>query len=250
LLGILLARTVSGVMSDAFGWRSMFWLAAAMMLVQAGVLARALPTDRSTERMGYFVLLRSVLDLIREEPLLRRRIIYGVFMFATFSALWTALPFLLAHPPFDYGDSIIGAFGLLGVAGAIAASFAGHLHDKGLTRRYTGIFLATAAVAFVVLGVFDHSLIGVVLGIVMVDLGVQGTQILNQSTIYQLRPEARSRLTTAYMTCFFAGGAAGSAAAAYAFSLGGWRAVAALGVGLPLLAFVYWLTEPGPRAHS
>jgi len=244
LLGILLARTVSGVMSDAFGWRSMFWLAAALMLIQAGVLARALPTDRSGERMGYLGLLKSVVDLIRDEPLLRRRIIYGVFVFATFSALWTALPFLLARPPFGYGDSIIGAFGLLGVAGAVTASFAGHLHDKGLTHRYTGIFLASIALAFAIMGVFDHSLIGVVLGIVLVDLGVQGTQILNQSTIYQLRPEARSRLTTAYMTCFFAGGAAGSAAAAYAFSLGGWRAVAVLGAALPLLAFAYWLTEP------
>jgi len=244
LLGILLARTVSGVMSDAFGWRSMFWLAAALMLVQAGVLARALPTDRSGERLSYLELLRSVLRLIAEEPLLRRRITYGVFMFATFSALWTALPFLLARPPFNYGDSMIGAFGLLGVAGAVAASFAGHLHDKGLTHRYTGMFLATVAIAFVVLGAFDHSLLGLIVGIVLVDLGVQGTQILNQSTIYQLRPEARSRLTTAYMTCFFAGGAAGSAAAAFAFSLGGWRAVAALGVGLPLTAFLYWLTEP------
>lgn len=247
LLGILLARTVSGVMSDAFGWRSMFWLAAFLMLVLAGVLARALPADRSAERMGYLQLLRSVLHLIRDEPQLRRRIVYGVFMFATFSALWTALPFLLAHPPFDYSDAIIGAFGLLGVAGAVTASFAGHAHDKGLTHRYTGLFLATVAVAFAVLGLFSHSVVGIIVGIVLVDLGVQGTQILNQSTIYQLRPEARSRLTTAYMTCFFAGGAVGSAAAAFAFSLAGWHGVAVLGVALPLAAFLYWLTER-PRA--
>lgn len=243
LLGILLARTVSGLMSDAFGWRSMFWLAAGVMLIQAAVLARVLPRDPGKAQVSYPALLRSVLHLLRDEPVLRRRIVYGFCVFASFSALWTALPFLLAAPPFGYSLARIGAFGLLGVAGAMAASFAGHLHDHGYARIATGGFIALVMLAFALMGLFPHALAALVVGIVVLDLGVQGTQILNQSAIYQLSPEARSRLTTAYMTCYFAGGAAGSAGAAYAYSLAGWAGVSWVGATPPLLALLYWLTE-------
>lgn len=243
LLGILLARTVSGLMADAFGWRSVFWLAAGVMLIQALVLARVLPADPGKARVPYPDLLRSVLHLLRDEPVLRRRIVYGVCVFASFSALWTALPFLLASPPYGYSLADIGAFGLLGVAGAMAASVAGHLHDRGHARIATGGALALVMLAFALMGAFPHALAALVVGIVVLDLGVQGTQILNQSAIYQLRPEARSRLTTAYMTCYFAGGAAGSAGAAYAYSLAGWTGVAAVGTAAPLLALLYWLSD-------
>ncbi|MGA7801439.1 MAG: MFS transporter [Gammaproteobacteria bacterium] len=243
LLGILLARTVSGVISDAFGWRSVFWLAAAMTLIQAAVLARVLPRDRARESASYGGLLRSVLALLRDEPLLRQRIVYGVLIFATFSALWTSLPFLLARPPYSYGDGVIGAFGLFGVAGAVCASYAGHLHDRGWTHRATGAFLSLILVSFVLMGLFSHSVAAIVAGVVLLDIGVQGTQILNQSAIYQLRPEARSRLTTAYMTCYFAGGAAGSAGAAFAFGRAGWDGVAGLGAVLAVIALLYWLRD-------
>jgi predicted MFS family arabinose efflux permease len=249
LLGILLARTVSGVLSDAFGWRSVFWLAAAVMLVQAAILARILPEDRASVKVSYPALLRSVLHLMRDEALLRRRIVYGALMFATFSALWTALPFLLARPPYGYGDGVIGGFGLFGVAGALCASLAGHLHDKGWTHHATGLFLISVLAAFVIMGAAGQSIVAIIVGVILLDIGVQGTQILNQSTIYQLRPEARSRMTTAYMTCYFAGGAAGSAGAAFAFGVGGWSGVALLGVTLPTLALLYWVTDrPVPMA--
>lgn len=243
LMGILLARTVSGVLADAFGWRSVFWLGAGVMVLQALVLARVLPAERSTLRTSYGALLRSVLHLLRDEPLLRRRIVYGALMFGTFSAFWTGLPFLLARPPYDYSDAVIGAFGLVGVAGAVCASLAGHLHDRGRSHLATGLFLATVLAAFVLMGLFSTSAWAIVAGVVLLDIGVQGTQILNQSAIYQLHPEARSRLTTAYMTCYFAGGACGSAGAAFAFSLSGWDGVAGLGVALPLAALLYWLSD-------
>lgn len=243
LLGILLARTVSGVMSDAMGWRSMFWLAAGLMLLQAMVLKRVLPCDSDKPTVTYPELLISVGRLLRDEPILRRRIVYGVCVFASFSAMWTALPFLLSSPPYDFSLASIGAFGLLGVAGAITASFAGHLHDRGKAGISTGIFLFLVMAAFVVMGLFPHSLILLVVGIVLLDLGVQGTQILNQSAIYQLNAGARSRLTTAYMTCYFLGGAGGSAGAAYAYSLYGWQGVSILGAVMPLLALLVWFSE-------
>ncbi|MGA7965473.1 MAG: MFS transporter [Gammaproteobacteria bacterium] len=243
LLGILLARTASGYISDALGWRAVFWAAAGVMLVQAGVLWRMLPRSRGESRLSYGGLLLSVLHLFRDEPLLRRRAVYGTLGMASFSALWTALTFLLANPPYNYSDSLIGLFGLLGVAGALCAMVVGRLHDKGGNRAATGVSLALIAVAFAVMGLFRNHLAAIIAGVVLLDLGQQGEHILNQSLIYQIRPEARSRMTTAYMTCFFAGGVIGSALAASLYGVAGWTSVAWLGGSFGGLAFLYWLTE-------
>ncbi|MEJ2666596.1 MAG: MFS transporter [Deinococcales bacterium] len=245
LLGVLLARVASGLVSDALGWRAVFWLAAALMATQSVVLWRVLPRVSATARLSYAELLRSVAVLVREEPLLRRRAVFGMAVFGAFSVLWTGLPFLLARPPFGYGDAIIGLFGLFGVVGAVTASVAGHVHDRGLTRPATGVFLAICVAAFVLMGLVPHALVAVIAGVVLLDLGSQGTHVLNQSTIYQLRPEARSRLTTAYMTAFFLGGALGSAAAAFAFSQFGWAGVSVVGAVLAGAGLAVWLVGPG-----
>lgn len=250
LLGILLARVASGVIADALGWRSLFWIASLLMLGQTLVLWRVLPRTGAVSRLSYPGLLASVLALLRDEPLLRRRTAYGVLMFASFSAMWTALPFLLAGPSYGYSDAVIGLFGLLGAAGALCASFAGHLHDHGHTRPATGGFMLLIVAAFAVLGVWGHHLAAIVIGIILQDLGMQGTQILNQSTIYQLRPEARSRITTAYMTLFFLGGAAGSALAAWFYGLWGWSGVSGLGAACGVLGLALWLTEFHPLRGS
>ncbi|MEJ2287177.1 MAG: MFS transporter [Deinococcales bacterium] len=246
LFGVLLARVASGFVSDVLGWRSVFAIAAGLMLVQSLVLARLLPAGRGSAGLGYVELLGSVARLVWEEPVLRRRAVYGMAVFGSFSVLWTGLPFLLARPPYGFGDTVIGLFGLLGVAGALTASFAGRLHDAGRTRAATGAFLAIGVAAFALMGVLPHALYAVVAGVVLLDLGTQGTHVLNQSLIYELRPEARSRLTTAYMTAFFVGGALGSAAAAAAFSRFGWSGVAGAGVAIGALGLVVWLA--GPKA--
>ncbi len=244
LFGVLLARVASGFVSDALGWRAVFAIAAGLMLVQAVVLWRLLPRGRGSARLSYAGLLRSVAAIVRDEPVLRRRALYGMAVFGAFSVLWTGLPFLLARPPYGFGDTVIGLFGLLGVAGALTASFAGHLHDAGRTRAGTGVFLVTAVGAFVLMGLAAHALAAIIVGVVLLDLGTQGTQVLNQSTIYQLRPEARSRLTTAYMTAFFLGGALGSAAAAFAFTRFGWPGVAAAGGAFGAVGLGVWLSRP------
>lgn len=243
LLGILLARVASGAIADALGWRAMFWIACVLMLMQAAMLWRTLPSLREPTRLTYAGLLGSVLQLLRDEPLLRRRSAYGVLMFATFSALWTTLPFLLARAPYHYSDTVIGLFGVLGAAGALCASFAGHLHDRGHTRPATGAFMLLIVAAFAVMGLFSTHLAAIVIGIIMQDLGMQGTQILNQGSIYQLHPQARSRITTAYMTLFFFGGAAGSALSAYLYGLAGWTGVTAMGAGCGVAGLLLWLTE-------
>lgn len=250
LLGILLARVAAGFISDALGWRSVFWIAAVLMLLQTILLARLLPAEPAQSRQRYGALLLSILHLIRDEPILRRRIVYGMNIFAAFSVLWTSLPFLLSPPPYHYHDAAIGLFGLLGVAGALMASFAGHLHDLGHSRIATGSTLLLVVIGFVIMGLWPYHVSAIIIGIVILDLGVQGTQILNQSTIYALRPEARSRLTTAYVTCFFIGGAVGSAVAALTFTHFGWTGVAMAGGGFGMLGFLFWLTEPARQAAT
>lgn len=245
LLGILLARTVSGAIADLMGWRAVFWLAAVIMLLQALMLARILPPGRGDIRLSYPALLLSVLHLLRDEPLLRRRTAYGMMSMASFSVLWTALPFLLANAPYGYSDTVIGLFGLVGAAGAACATFAGHLHDRGGTRAGTGIFLALIVAAFALMGLLGSHLVAIIAGVLLLDIGAQGTQVLNQSSIYQLRPDARSRITTAYMTCFFFGGVLGSAGAAYMYDFSGWPGVAWLGGGFGTAGLLMWMTEPG-----
>ncbi|WP_203141484.1 MFS transporter [Marinobacter mangrovi] len=244
LLGILLARVVSGGIADLLGWRTVYWIGAGIMLLQALALRRLLPEEPPQSKMPYGRLLLSVITLMQEEALLRRRIIYGALGFASFSAFWTTIPFLLAQAPYHYPDSVIGLFGLLGVAGALCANLAGSLHDKGYSRIGTGLFQALMGLSFVLMAVMPESLTAIIIGIIVLDLGVQGNQILNQSAIYQIRPEARSRITTAYMTCYFLGGAAGSAGAAYLFQFAGWTGACALGMALGATGVLFWLTEP------
>ncbi|TBW55143.1 MFS transporter [Marinobacter halodurans] len=244
LLGILLARVVSGSIADLLGWRTVYWIAAGIMLFQALALRQLLPEEPPQSRMPYGRLLLSVLALMREEALLRRRILYGALGFASFSAFWTTIPFLLAQAPYHYPDSVIGLFGLLGVAGALCANLAGSLHDKGYSRIGTGLFQALIGLSFGLMAILPHHLTAIIVGIIVLDLGVQGNQILNQSAIYQIRPEARSRITTAYMTCYFLGGAAGSAGAAYLFQFAGWTGACTLGIALGGTGVLFWLTEP------
>lgn len=245
LLGILLARTLAGVVAQLVGWRAVYWLAAGLMVVLAAVLRRQLPESRPGAGLSYRSLLASVGRLFLEEPVLRRRSAYGALVFATFSVVWTSLAFLLSGPPYHYSEAVIGLFGLAGVAGALCASVAGRLADRGMARLSTGAFLAMATAAWGLLELGGHSVVALVAGIVLVDLGVQGAHITNQSQVYRLRPEAQSRLTTAYITSYFVGGAAGSALSALVYSRAGWTGVCLLGLSFAGAGLGLWLTELG-----
>ncbi|WP_353215781.1 MFS transporter [Salinisphaera hydrothermalis] len=244
LIGILLARAFSGIVADIAGWRAVFGIGALTMFVLAAVLYRALPEEASAAaRMSYPQTLRSVAALLRDEPTLRRRIVYGGCGFAGFTIVWTALPFLLARAPYHYGETAIGLFSLLGAAGALGANAAGRLHDAGYGRRAVAGFMLAAIASFAGMGLFSTHVVAIVLGLFFMDLGVQGVQILNQSTIYALRPEARSRITTAYIGCFFIAGAIGSALAGVSFELAGWPGTMAVAGLLEAAALLFWATE-------
>src|SRR3954468_3711167 len=243
LLGILLARTFAGFVAQVAGWRTPFALAGVGMIVLAAALRRSLPHVEPPASLPYGSALASIGALVREEPVLRRRLVYGACGFAGFSVLWTAIAFLLSGPPFGYGEAAIGLFALAGVGGAAAAQASGVLADRGLTRPATGLYLLAILIGWGFLALGSTTGVPLLAGILVLDLGVQGQHILNQSTIYELRPEARSRLTTAYIATQFAGGALGSAASSLAWTAGGWEAVCAIGAAIATVALAYWLTE-------
>lgn len=249
LIGILIARTASGVIAGVFGWRVVFICASASMLLLAVVLRRALPIDAPSEELPYRELLRSVLALVREQPVLRQRMALGAASFGCFSVLWTSLAFLLSAPPFNYGTVVIGLFGLAGIAGALAAPIAGRLADRGKGRLATTAGLVILLASWGILAAGKTSVVALIAGIVVLDLAVQGAHIVNQSVIYTLAPEARSRLTTAYMVSFFLGGAILSALASAIYSSGGWTGICLLGAATAAVGLALWgITEMHFRA--
>ncbi|HLH13978.1 MAG TPA: MFS transporter, partial [Solirubrobacteraceae bacterium] len=243
LVGILVARTASGLIAGLGGWRLVFGVSAGVMLVLCAVLRAALPAVRPSTGGTYAGLLRSVATLIADQPRLRVRMLYGALGMGQFSVLWTTIAFLLAGSPYRYGDATIGLFGLVGLAGALAAQAAGRLADRGRHHHSTGLFFATMLVSWALVAAGRTSLAALILGIALLDLGIQGAQITNQSVIYALVPSARSRLTTAYMTAVFASAAISSALASTVYDADGWGAVSALGAALAALGVLTWLCE-------
>jgi predicted MFS family arabinose efflux permease len=232
LVGILLARTVSGVVAQASSWRVVYVMAAGMTALLAVVLSRYLPAEGDRPRIRYRSLLASAVKLLATESLLQRRALFGALGFAGFSVFWTTMAFLLSGAPYHYDDLVIGLFGLVGASGALCANFAGRWADRGWTRATTVIFAGLLAVSFLPLWIGRHDLAMLIVGILLLDVGVQGLQVTNQSMIYRLAPEARSRVNSAYMVCYFAGGAVGSAVGASVYGSHRWAGVCVLGAAI------------------
>ena len=248
LIGILAARTVSGVVGEYLGWRAMYGIAAAVT-VALGLALKGLLPKSQPEGLGvsYIGLLLSIGGLLRDEPVLRQSCLFGATGFAAFSTFWTTLAFHLAGPPFQYGSGFIGLFGLVGVVGALAAPLAGRFADRRSARWTIGAGMTCILLAYVVLYGFGGTIAGMVAGVILLDLGAQSAHISNQSTDpTSIRPEARSRMNTAYMVTYFVGGAAGSSAGAWGWGRGGWAGVCLVGLGMTvagLLAFVFTSEE-------
>lgn len=240
LIGVLLSRVVAGLVADAVGWRAVFGIGAGLTAIAAVALWCTLPVLAPATSLTYPSLLRSVLTLIREEPVLRWRMILSGLVYGSFGAVWTSIGFLLARPPHDLSEGQIGLFALFGVGGAGGALLAGRLADRGWAHRVVGGSLALTALSFVAIAWGTTSLVALAIGIVLFDLGVQGTHISNQTIMYALRPAARSRLNSAYMTAFFLCGALGSGLSAWIYAGHGWPGVAVLGAAMPVLGLLLW----------
>ncbi|SCB00388.1 Uncharacterized protein BWINRA5_03822 [Bacillus mycoides] len=241
VIGILLARTFAGILTDVAGWRSVYLFSAALMLLMVFMFLKMLPNvEREVKSLSYPQLIRSVLALFIQERTLRVRSVLAMLIFADFSILWTSLVLPLSTPPIALSHSAIGAFGLVGVAGALAAARAGKLADQGYGQRTTGIALALLLISWLFISYIEQSLIALVIGIVLLDLAVQAIHVTNQTMILPLHTEARSRLTAGYMVFYSIGSAGGSIASTQIYVHCGWGGVSLLGASVSALALIFW----------
>ncbi|ONH61001.1 MFS transporter [Frankia sp. CcI49] len=246
LLGILLARTTSSLIAAALSWRWVYGISAALMVAVAFTALRVLPERRPAPGPRYPALIASLVELVRHEPVLRRRAFYQTLMFGAFSAYWTSIAYDL-HERHGLGQVAIGVFALVGAGGAAAAPIAGRLGDLGRTRAGTGAGLLLAAGAMLLALVAESSVIALAAAGLLLDFGVQATQVLGQREIYTTRPESRARMNAVYLATMFAGGAIGSALSGAIYDAHDWSGVAIFAGALPLVGFAHWLRTPTSR---
>ena len=237
LCGILLSRTLAGFVATHWGWREMYGLSAPLAVCLAGLMAALLPRNTGRQTMSYGSALVSMLTLIRQEPALRFSTAIQALLFASFSAFWTVLALHLQEAQFQLGADVAGLFGVIGAVGVIAAPIAGRLAD----RHGPALVIAAGAVlsllSWLVFGLWD-SVTGMVVGVIVLDFGVQSALVSNQHVVFALQPEARNRLNTVFVTGMFIGGACGSAGATLLFHRVGWSGVCGYGVALAFIALV------------
>lgn len=242
VIGILLARTFAGIMADLGGWRSVYLSSAVLILILIGLLNKELPgTVYKRPSLSYPKLLHSVLMLFVQERILLIRGILALLIFTAFSTFWTSLVFPLSSPPYSFSHTAIGAFGLAGVSGALAAARAGRLADRGLGQLTTGVALVLLIASWFFISSINYSILVLVIGIILLDLAVQAVHVTNQSLIFKFLPEARSRLTAAYMVFYSIGSATGSIISTNIYANYGWKGVCLFGVTVSALALVFWI---------
>ncbi len=228
LLGVLLSRTTAGLVASVAGWRGVYALAAGLTVLVAAMLSRVLPGDGREVGAGYLAQLRSVASLARRSPVLRWRSVMGAAQFAVFSCFWTTVTFLLAGRSYGYSPAAIGLFALVGAAGAGSALAGGRQLDRRRDLRW-----AVTGVAFLVmlgsLGLLaagasgaDGAVAWLIAGALVLDACCQVVHVTNQAVIYDLTGSARARITTVYMTTYFAGGALGTTIGTAAYARYGW----------------------------
>ncbi|WP_333783831.1 MFS transporter [Rhizobium etli] len=240
LAGILLSRTVSGFLSDAFGWRFVYGVAALCTLLMAAVLWFVIPAERPRPRVAYRKLILSVFQIVGRYLIVQVTLLVGALAFSVFTLFWTGLTFLLSAPPYSYTVSQIGIVGIVGLAGALAARRVGRFHDRGWSVAVTGLALCLATASLLIAMVGAGSIFLVLVAVLLLDVAIQAVNVLNQSRMLSVDPLSRSRLNTAFVACNFIGGALGSALSGPLWSWGGWTALMLCGVSLTLLALAIW----------
>lgn len=238
LIGILLARTASGILGEHLGWRAVYWAASLLMIVFTALLRFGLPYSRPQASMSYRELLGSLPALLKKITPLQEAAITGALLFAAFSAFWTTLVFRLEASPFHMGAEAAGMFGLVGAAGASAATLSGRYADRLGAFRIVIAGLSAVLCSWILLWIGSDSLWLIAAGAVLLDFGVQGAHVANQSRIFARFPEARSRINTVYMVSFFLGGALGSLSGGLAWAGAGWIGVCILGIGFMALGLL------------
>jgi predicted MFS family arabinose efflux permease len=230
LIGILCSRSISGYVGEHYGWRTMFGIAAGVMAVNAALLWRFLPEIEPHYKGSYGGLMKSLIHYTKTVPELRIAAVKGALGFASFSAFWTTLVFLMEGPPFFKGSDVAGAFGLIGAAGALAASFAGRISNRIPPFTIHIFTIVLMVLSWIVFGLSSASIPGLIIGVILLDMGLQATHITNQTIIFAIHPEARNRLNTVYMVIYFIGGSLGTLLGSYAWDHWQWKGVTGFGL--------------------
>jgi predicted MFS family arabinose efflux permease len=249
LYGILFARVVAGVVGEYWGWRTLYGIAAAAMVALGLALRGNLPHRRPSLTLSYPRLMHSLFELVATQPVLRRAAAMSGFSFASFTAFWTVLSFLMADR-FHLGPMAAGLFGLAGVAGAWASPAIGHFSDRRGPAFTIGVALAVTAASFALMGAWV-TLPVLAIGVVLMDLGIQSFQVAAQGRVIALLPNAGSRLNTLYMVGRFIGGAAGSALGAWVWTRAGWGGFCLLTIAFNAAAgIIHWRDVRETRSET
>jgi predicted MFS family arabinose efflux permease len=238
LSGILLSRTLSGFVADAWGWRSIYWIAAGLMLLTSLLIYRFIPTEQPAFKGSYRSLLQSLWALLRQEKLARQSSWIGACLFGSVAVFWSTLAFFLEKPPFSYSLATIGLFGIVGMAGALISPQAGRMADQRGSLFPMRIGLILMVLGYGLLFLSTQSIFWLIGGIVLIDMGLQLAHIPNLSRMSSLAPEARTRLNTIYMTSFFIGGTIGSVVGSIAWGAYGWTGVCVTGLLFAILGAI------------
>ncbi len=238
LIGILAARVYSGYIAEYLGWRYVYGISAAMVAVMAFMIYFSLPDVPAQFRGNYPQLLKSTFAQVRRFALLRRTALLGALIFGAFCSFWTNLTFHLSGEPFNYSADAIGFFGVLAVGGALLAPYFGKMADKGNAARTQLITVSMIVAGVVCIMLFPYDVWSFVVAVLLLDVGVQATQVTNIALIYTLDEKAHSRINTIFMTTYFVGGALGTLAGVQCWRIGGWQAVAWQLLIWSILAFI------------
>lgn len=247
-IGILLSRTLSGTLAEHLGWRSVFVVAAVIAIVIGVLLQIYLPSRKPAAQLSYPKLLMSMFTLFKSQPLLRDAAITGGLWFAAFNALWATLAIHVSGEPFSYSVQQIGLFGIVGMAGIIGAKISGRLVDSIGPNRIITIALLLIVSGFTVMASWGNTLAGLIVGIILVDIGVFGAQIPNQVRVFSIDLNAQSRMNAVYMLFYYLGASMGSSLGVYVMHAAGWSGLTTLGIGLAAVALGYHIFKSRNQA--
>ena len=225
LIGILAARVFAGTIAEWFGWHYVYAISAVMVLATALMVHFSLPDVKQEFTGNYLSLLQSALQQIKRFSILRRSTLLGALIFGAFCSFWTTLTFHLSGSPFNFGSDTIGLFGILAIAGALLAPYFGKMVDGGNAAKSQLYTTGMLLFSVILLNILPHSVWAIIIAVLLLDVGVQATQLINIATIYTLDEKANSRINTIYMTSYFIGGAVGTFVGVQCWKFGGWNLV-------------------------
>ena len=236
LTGILASRVVSGYVGEWLGWREMFIIAALIMIVCLILTLKIMPQIDSNYVGTYRGLMKSVFHIVANNARIRLYAIRAAFSFGSMMAIWSCLAFRLAQAPFFSGSEMVGTLGMCGIAGALAASGLGKLVNQWGIRKLSLYGACLQLVAWTTTYLFGDTYMGLIVAIILVDIGLQCLQLSNQSGCIQEMPEASNRANTIFMTTYFIGGSFGTYCAGLAWTHEGWMGVCAVGAVLAAIS--------------